>query len=41
MPYQYEYDKSLKVYSMTVDLDMVGKDENFDAKLRRKRKRRG
>ena len=31
MPYQYEYDKSLKVYSMTVDLDMVGKDENFDA----------
>ena len=31
MPYQYEYDKSLKVYSMTIDLEMVGKDENFDA----------
>ncbi|MGL4607564.1 MAG: type I-B CRISPR-associated protein Cas7/Cst2/DevR [Eubacteriaceae bacterium] len=29
MPYQYEYDKSLKVYSLTVDLEMVGKDENF------------
>lgn len=31
MPYQYEYDKSLKVYSITIDLDMIGKDENFDA----------
>lgn len=30
MPYQYEYDKSLKVYSMTIDLDMVGRDENFE-----------
>ncbi len=30
MPYQYEYDKSLKVYSLTIDLEMVGKDENFD-----------
>lgn len=29
MPYQYEYDKSLKVYSITIDLDMIGKDENF------------
>lgn len=29
MPYQYEYDKSLKVYSLTIDLEMVGKDENF------------
>ncbi|MBX9185499.1 type I-B CRISPR-associated protein Cas7/Cst2/DevR [Clostridium sp. K04] len=29
MPYQYEYDKSLKVYSITVDLEMIGKDENF------------
>lgn len=28
-PYQYEYDKSLKIYSMTIDLDMIGKDENF------------
>lgn len=31
MPYQYEYDKSLKVYSLTVDLEMIGTDENFDA----------
>lgn len=30
MPYQYEYDKSLKVYSMTIDLEMIGKDENFE-----------
>lgn len=30
MPYQYEYDKSLKVYSLTIDLEMVGKDENFN-----------
>lgn len=30
MPYQYEYDKSLKVYSLTVDLQMIGKDENFE-----------
>lgn len=29
MPYQYEYDKSLKVYSLTIDLEMIGKDENF------------
>ena len=30
MPYQYEYDKSLKVYSLTIDLEMIGKDENFN-----------
>lgn len=30
MPYQYEYDKSMKVYSMTIDLDMIGTDENFE-----------
>lgn len=30
MPYQYEYDKSDKIYSITIDLDMIGKDENFD-----------
>ena len=29
MPYQYEYDKSLKIYSMTIDLEMIGKDDNF------------
>jgi len=31
MPYQYEYDKSLKVYSFTIDLEMIGKDDNFGA----------
>ena len=31
MPYQYEYDKSLKVYSLTIDLETIGKDENFGA----------
>ncbi len=30
MPYNYEYDKSLKIYSITFDLSMIGKDENFD-----------
>jgi len=30
MPYQYEYEKSLKIYSMTIDLEMIGKDENYD-----------
>lgn len=30
MPYQYEYDKSLKVYSITIDLEMIGKDSNFE-----------
>lgn len=29
MPYQYEYDKSLKKYSITIDLDKIGIDENF------------
>lgn len=29
MPYQYEYDKSFKIYSITIDLEMIGKDENF------------
>ncbi|MGB3367070.1 MAG: type I-B CRISPR-associated protein Cas7/Cst2/DevR, partial [Acidaminobacteraceae bacterium] len=29
MPYQYEYDKSLKSYSFTIDLERVGVDENF------------
>ncbi len=30
MPFQYEYDKSLKAYSMTIDLTMIGKDSNFN-----------
>lgn len=29
MPYQYEYEKSLRVYSMTIDLGMIGTDSNF------------
>lgn len=29
MPYQYEYEKSLKTYSITIDLTLIGKDENF------------
>ncbi len=29
MPYQYEYDKGLKIYSLTIDLDRIGVDENF------------
>ncbi|MGL5125109.1 MAG: type I-B CRISPR-associated protein Cas7/Cst2/DevR, partial [Fusobacteriaceae bacterium] len=29
MPYNYEYDKNLKVYSITFDLEMIGVDENF------------
>lgn len=31
MPYQYEYDKSLKKYSLTIDLEMLGTDDNFHA----------
>jgi len=31
MPYQYEYDKTMKIYSLTIDLEMIGKDENFNA----------
>jgi CRISPR-associated protein Cst2 len=30
MPYQYEYDKNMKMYSITIDLEMIGKDQNFD-----------
>lgn len=38
MPYQYEYDKSLKVYSMTIDLEMIGKDKNFQQEAEAKEK---
>ncbi len=31
IPYQYEYSKSLKKYSITIDLDKVGVDENYNA----------
>jgi len=30
MPYNYEYEKSLRAYSITFDLEMVGIDENFE-----------
>lgn len=30
MPYQYEYDNSMKVYSITIDLEKIGVDENFN-----------
>lgn len=29
MPYNYEFDKDLKLYSFTIDLDKVGVDENY------------
>lgn len=29
MPYQYEYEKTLRIYSMTIDLGMIGTDTNF------------
>lgn len=38
MPYQYEYEKSLKVYSITIDLEMIGKDENFEIEADNKEK---
>lgn len=31
MPYNYEYDKSFKIYSLTIDLNKIGKDENFNS----------
>ncbi len=31
MPYNYEYEKTLRAYSITFDLEMIGKDENFDS----------
>ncbi len=36
--YQYEYDKSLKVYSLTIDLEMVGKDDNFKVEASKEEK---
>lgn len=39
MPYQYEYDKSLKQYSITIDLDKVGIDENFPESVASKEER--
>lgn len=38
MPYNYEYDKNLKIYSITFDLEMVGKDPNFKTEALQKEK---
>lgn len=38
MIYQYEHDKSLKVYSMTIDLDMIGVDNNFEVEATQQEK---
>lgn len=38
MPYQYEYDKSVKIYSLTIDLEKVGVDENFKAEASKEEK---
>ena len=38
MPYNYEYDKNMKVYSLTIDLTKVGKDENFNTEADNKEK---
>jgi CRISPR-associated protein Cst2 len=38
MPYQYEYDKSLKIYSITIDLDMIGVDKNFNMEAAKEEK---
>jgi len=38
MPYNYEYEKSLRAYSVTFDLEMIGKDENFNAEADNKEK---
>lgn len=32
MPYNYEYDKNIRIYSITFDLEMIGKDDNFGNK---------
>lgn len=39
MPYQYEYDKSMKVYSITIDLEKIGVDENFGAEADKEEKK--
>lgn len=38
MPYQYEYDKSLKKYSLTIDLDRIGVDDNYDGEADKEEK---
>lgn len=38
MPYNYEYDKNLKIYSITFDLEMIGVDENFKSEASQEEK---
>ena len=38
MPYQYEFDKTMKIYSLTIALDEVGVDKNFEAEADREEK---
>jgi CRISPR-associated protein Cas7/Cst2/DevR, subtype I-B/TNEAP len=38
MPYQYEYDKSFKIYSITIDLEMIGRDDNFQEEASKEEK---
>ena len=38
MPYQYEFDKNMKIYSLTIALDEVGVDKNFEAEADREEK---
>lgn len=32
-PFQYEYENNLRVYSLTIDLDVIGTDPNFDVNV--------
>lgn len=38
MPYQYEFEKAKKIYSLTIDLESIGKDENFNKECDNKEK---
>jgi len=38
MPYNYEYDKSMRAYSVTFDLELIGKDNNFGKEAEAKEK---
>ncbi len=38
MPYQYEFDKTMKIYSLTIALDEVGVDKNFEEEASREEK---
>ncbi len=38
MPFQYEFEKSLRKYSITIDLEMIGVDKNFNCEADNKEK---